>query len=800
MLWNYIKIAFRQLWKQKLFSALNIFGLAVAMSVCLLIIMILTDQYGYDTFHENGDRVYRVITAKERDFQPKTPNWATTSFAVADELQENYPFIESVVRLKQISREIQIEDKKINTDVSAFFVDNDFVDVFSFGWTAGDKRTALLRPRSVVLTTSTAKRLFPHSDPLGASFTLNNFGEFTVTGILPDPPIRSHIQFDYLISYATVDILSKEQKESAYIIEEYDVINRGWVYLLLDEKNQQAQLNKALSTVAADYSIKDGEHNYLFRAQALGDVLPSDDLNNDLGVGTPKIIPYFLMVLGLVILFAACFNYTSLAIARSLKRAKEIGVRKVIGARKKDIIFQFLGESIVIALLSLVVALGLLELLIPAFYGLDPFIAETIYLERTPIVYLIFIAFSLLVGLLAGSLPAFNIAKLRPIQAIQKLSNIKLFARVGIQKVLITVQLALSLIFILIVTIILQQQNHVLNKDFGIRIDNMLNVEMGQVDYTLFAQKVRQIKDVEAVSASRSVLLMGGSHSSIAVFNEAQDSLKLFHNAVSSDYINNLDIELIAGNNLPANTNSKGEQFVLLNELATKRMGFDAPDMAIGHSIQIDTVNLSVSGVVKDFQHDNIWFDPIQPFALRQNVNEAYNANIRINPANTAATLASIRAVGKELSGNEPLHFYFTDARIYHLSNFFKMGSRIIGFVGFLTIIIACLGLLGMVLYHIEGRLKEVGIRKVLGASKKNIIWHLSKGFLLLMGIAILLATPLTIAGANVWLQNFSTRMTITPSLVLFGVVVVLLLGMFTVVSQTYRAANSNPVDSLHSE
>jgi len=439
-------------------------------------------------------------------------------------------------------------------------------------------------------------------------------------------------------------------------------------------------------------------------------------------------------------------------------------------------------------------------LLIPAFYSIDPFIGETINLKRTPSLYVLFIGFSLVVGLLAGLLPAFNISRLRPIQAIQKLSSIKLFSRVGIQKVLITMQFALSLIFILIVTIVLQQQKYVLNTDFGLQVDNILNVEMGDVEYSLFAQKVRQVKGVEEVSASQSVLLMGGSPSTMATYNNTEDSLKLHFNAVSPNYLSNLDIELIAGQNFPASTNSKGEQFVLLNELATKRMGFSTPESAIGQTVSIDTLHLSVLGITKDFHHDNIWFDPIQPFALRQNINQAYNANIRINPTTTAETLAAIRSINKEFSSDEPLNFYFTDARVFHLTKFFRIGSSIIGFVGFLTIIIACMGLLGMVVYNIEGRIKEVGIRKILGASEGNLIWHLSKRFFLLLSFAIIIATPLTIFGANVWLQNFVTRISISPGIILFGISIILLLGLLTVVSQTYWAARSNPVDSLRNE
>ena len=798
MLKNYLKIALRQLWKHKLFSALNIFGLATSMCVCLLIIMILADQYGYDKFHEKGDQIYRVISAKAENRAPEIPQMATTSLTVAEDLMKEYPFVKGTVRFLRIGAEVQIEEHA--HEARSYMVDQNFLDIFSFGWTAGDKRTALLNPRSVVLTESTAKRFFPYKDPLGTTLALSKLGSYTVTGILPDPPIRSHIQFDYLISYATVNVFTKAEKKEANIYEEYSQIWRGLVYLLLDKNVPQNQLDNALANIAQTYSTRDKKEGYFFTSQALSDILPSRDLGNEIGIGTPSIVLYFLIVLGLIIIFCACFNYTNLSIARSLKRAKEIGVRKVIGARKQDIILQFIGEAIVLSIIALLVAIGLLELLIPAFYNLDPFIGQTINLMKTPAVYGVFLGFALVVGLVAGMLPAFNISKLSPIQAIQQVSNIKLFSKVGIQKVLITVQFALSLLLILTVTIVLKQQDHVLNADIGIRMNNLLNVRLGEVDYELFAQQVRQLPQVEEVSGSDLVLLTGENVSTMARLNNDQDSIILLYNSVSANYLENMDIELLAGKNLPETSNSKGEQFILLNELATKKMGFPTPEAAIGQAISLDTSQVKIIGVTSNFHQDDVWFRPVQPFGLRQHKEKIRNANIQLKGDDQSATLASIKAIWKDISPTEPLIAFYTDERAMHLTKFFKMGSRIISFVGFLTIIIACMGLLGMVIYTVEGRMKEVGIRKILGASERSIIWRLSKGFLWLLGIAILIATPLAVLGTSAWLQNFILRTTITPWVLLPGIGLLLFMGLSIVVFQTYWAARSNPIDSLRNE
>ncbi|MEM8525396.1 MAG: FtsX-like permease family protein [Bacteroidota bacterium] len=803
MLKNYLKIALRQLWKHKLFSALNIFGLAASMSICLLLFLILSDQYGYDTFHEKGDRIYRVISGgAEKGHEIKQATWATSPLTVTENLERDYPFIEHAVRVVQVEGDFKVGENVFDDLGENYAVDSDFLEVFDFGWKAGDEYTALQKPFSMVLTEELAQKFFPNQNAVGQELEILELGNFTVTGVLPDPPIRSHIYFDYLVSYSTILSLTKEQRANQGIFG-FNNISRGLTYLLLDEKNDQQQLDDALATLAVNYSEKDPRDNYYFESQTLGNIMPSNDLSNEIGVGTPAVVMYFLIALGILIMFTACFNYMNLSVARSLKRAKEIGVRKVIGARKKDIIFQFLGEAVLIATVALIVAIGLLQFLIPAFYSLHPFVEEIFYLKTTPQLYLMFFGFSLLIGLFAGVFPAFNISSFSPLQAIQQLANVKVISRIGIRKALITSQFTLSLIFILAVIIVLQQQKYVLQTDLGVKTDHILNVSMqGEIDYEVFAQRVRQLPNVESVSAISNPLSSGGIQTIDAVFKNGQDSMKLKNSIVSPDYIENMGVELLAGEAFPKTTNSKGEQFVLLNEKAIQRMGYETPEQALGEELVLfDTLALSIAGVMRDFHYsNNIWFDEIQPFALRSRGDRTWSATIAMSGAEENKTIAAIRAVWNELSPNESMSAFLVTDRIYHLSKFFQMGSKIIGFVGFLTILIACMGLLGMVIYTVEGRIKEIGIRKVLGASEKNMIWQLSKGFVWLLGIAIVIAVPLTIFGANLWLQNFVIRVSVSPSMILMGIGILLLLGILTVVSQTYLAAKTNPVESLRSE
>lgn len=510
MIKNYFKIAIRQLFKNKLFSFLNIFGFAISLAVCLLLITILNDQYSYDDFHENGDEIFRVTSSKrEKTIPIQNLDAATTSLTIAEELASDYPFVKKAVRIAGMDGDFIYRDKNLGSP-KGYAVDQSFLEMFSFGWTAGNKTTALKDPRSIILTEETAKKYFPNQEPIGEFVEINPLGKFQIKGILPTPPIRSHIRFDFLISYATVTAMTEIERQQIQI-GGYENIWRGLVYLLLDEKSSQSQLDNALSQIAKTYSTRDENYNYLFKSQALSLIMPTTNLGNDIGLGLPKIGIYFLIVLGIIIMLAACFNYMNLSVAKSIKRAKEIGIRKVAGAERKDIIIQFLGEAVLISFLSFLVAIILLEFMIPVFYSLDPFVEDVFHLSRSPKLYLIFLGFSLFIGLLAGIFPAFNISRYQPIQSIQKLSNVKVFSHIGLRKMLITFQFTLSLIFILTVIIVMQQQRKVLNADLGLRIDNLMNVSIDNgIDYEVFAHKVKQLKGVESVSASRDAILMGG--------------------------------------------------------------------------------------------------------------------------------------------------------------------------------------------------------------------------------------------------------------------------------------------------
>ncbi len=799
MIKNYILTTLRQLWKHKLFSVFNIFGLATSMAVCLLLILILNDQLGYDLFHADKDRIYRVVSGRGENSVPTKPRFATSPLVTSDMLKEAYPIVENSTKIIGMGGLFKWADREAVFDHNGFMVEEDFAEIFSFPTGDLNLAAALKAPRSIVLTEKMAATIFREKNPIGKVVTFDQLGLFTVTGLLPELPPRSHLAFEFLVSYSSVEVFTEEQKNMVNLADETGHW-RGYVYLKLKEEASKSQLESALAQIAQQQSKIVAPSAYFLSPQPLLDIMPSRDYSNETGTATPYIVLYFLIALGIIIITAACFNYMNLSLARSIKRSKEIGIRKVNGATKRHIVFQFLGESILLALIALGVALVLLEWLVPKFYALDPFVEDIFELEKTPLVYLLFFGFSLTVGLLAGAFPAFSISGFQPIQSLKKLSHLDLNAKMSFRKILVVAQFTLSLLFILAVTIVIRQQHHVLNADLGIRTEQMLNVRLNGADYDIFKQQALAIEGITGISGSDIGILTGENQITKVTFQDEQDSLQLYFLNGTANYLENHDIQLLAGSNFPDTKNDQGEQFIILNEKTIERMGYPSPESAIGNQIIIDTLALSILGVAADFHHDQIWWEPIQYFGIRNNISSLKNANLRLSDDNTEAVVSQVHQLMGTLVPNDLVSAYFMEERIYFMTKFFKMGSRIIGFIGGLIILISCMGLLGMVIYNIEGKVKEVGIRKVLGASARNITWQLSRSYLLLLGVAILVAVPIAVLGGNIWLQFFYLRTSIQPLLILSGVALILGISMLTVLSQTWFAAQSNPANSLRNE
>ena len=788
---NYFKVGFRQIKKHKLFAGLNILGLATSMSVCLLIIMILQDQYSYDLFHKKKDRIYRVISGQvQGNGQPTSAQSQYAPLSVGEELENNYSFVESVVKLAGFFDALTWKDKNIADEGG--WANQAFLDVFSFGWIAGNQKTALANPNSVVITEAVAKEFFKDIDPVGQILKSGDYGDFIITGVMPGVPRRSHLKFQILLSLSTLDALEKEGKLPNRDEMPYNI------YALINKGASKKDMAGALAQIAKKESEKDSEYNYYFEPQLLSDISPGPDMEQS--NATPNIIMYFLMGLGLLIILSACFNYTNLSLARSLKRSKEIGVRKVIGAKRGHIIMQFVVESVLISLLSLVLALFILEYLISAFYNLDPFVEQVFYIEKTPAVYLYFLLFSILVGLVAGLFPALHISSFKPVQVLNKLHGVKLFSRLTVRRLLLVVQFSMSLVFIMATLLVIDQQQYFVNSDLGIRTENVLYTGFSGVDYDVFKERMEQLGQVIEISGSMDRPLDEGNDIKMAYYNNKKDSVELGHDFITGNHISNMDIKLLAGTTFPEDASKQNEQYIILNEMAVEQMGFGLPEDAIGKTIEQENNLLTIIGVVKNFHYSDILFGEIKPFAFRYSPEKIRFANIRTTGLEMPTIRREIKEAWTALNAEDELYPRFLDDRVYNMSRFFTMGSKIVGLVGFLAIVISCMGLLGMVVYAVEGKTKEIGIRKVLGATERGLIWKLSKSFFILLGIAVLIAVPIVFFAGNLWLNNFALHTALGPKIILAGVGGILLLAAATVVSQTWWAARANPVKMLRTE
>ncbi|MEM1215545.1 MAG: FtsX-like permease family protein, partial [Bacteroidota bacterium] len=555
MLTNYLRVAFRQLWRNKTFSAFNIFGLATSMSVCLLVLLILFDQYGYDKFHVDSERIHRIISGDDQ-YEQVVPRMATAPLDLAEELRQ-YDAVAHSTQIIPLDRSISHEREPLALRKNGLIIEPSFFSIFTFGWTEQQGMDALGQPATVVITEATAERWFPSQEALGKQVNIYGVGDCTITGIMPTPPRRSHLQFDYLLGKATINALSTAEREAIGLAERnFRNTYRGYVYFKTVDEGSIVQLQSPLTQLAESYTAQTENRYFAFATQPLLDILPSQDLGNEIGIGTPLVIIYFVLSIGLIILLTACFNYTNLTLAKSLQRAREIGVRKVNGARRGQIVRQFLTESVVVAFLSLLVAVVLLEFLIPAFYGLHPFVEDIFYLDKPWFTYPLFFSFSLMVGLLAGALPSWSIARLQPLTALGKLQNARIFSKVGLRKALITFQFTLALICILLVILVVQQKNHVLQADLGIDINEHRSLNLFELDYEVLSQRIGQLPGVTSVAGINSVIF-GGYRDTQLGYNQGGDSLRVGYLQVSANYPEHLGMEFLAGGTFP--TTSSGQ-------------------------------------------------------------------------------------------------------------------------------------------------------------------------------------------------------------------------------------------------
>lgn len=802
MLKSILTTALRNILRNKTFSIINLIGLSVSMSLGLLIIVILNEQYSFDNFHTDADRIYRVNTRALR-VEGDNESYATAPLPIGRVLKEEYTFAEEVVRInRRLSGEVAYGNATVR--LQGLFADPSFLTVFNFPLEKGNLATALAEPNGMVLTSEGAEKIFGRTEPLGQTIAMGRYGEFVVTGVLKKFAGKTHFEFEALVSTSAIPALEKQGMDPS--IDDWNNYYAGLVYFKLKEGRNKEEVEAALAAMAKKYyanlKLETRDKGYEFYLNSLPEITPGEAVSQQMGAGMPGILIIFLGMLSAVVMAMACFNYTNLMLAKSLSRAREIGVRKVVGARRWQVFAQFVGEAIVFSLIALVFSYLLLQLLKPSFsqlYFAKEFPSD---LNENYVIYLYFILFAVVVGIIAGALPAGYLSAFRPASVLKDAGGLKVYSRLMFRKMLIVAQFALSVIFILIILVVNRQVNFMVSKDYNFNEEGIYNVRLKGMEFQKLATEVRRLPGVLSVGGVSHALGTYADRYGDYRRNRADENLHIRDFIVDDNYITNLGLIFLAGKNFDPAMEGGHEKHAILNETALQKFGFTDPVSTVGQSIYAgDSLLLTVIGVVKDFNFRPLNYQ-VGPLVLRYKLRDLAILSALIIPAQQQTVISSIEATWKKL---DPIHPFEGAMMREQIDNAYWNGGfldilQVVGYISVLAISLACLGILGMSMYATQTRIKEIGVRKVMGASAKQITILLSRSFLVLIAIGIAIGLPVGYFLGDAFVSDHAYQVEITPLLLLSGTGIVILLGMLAIGSQTWKAASADPVKSLRYE
>ncbi|HMJ71104.1 MAG TPA: ABC transporter permease [Cyclobacteriaceae bacterium] len=806
MIGSYIKTSARNLIRNKLFSSINIVGLAISMSVGLLLIAFVLDLRSYDKFNKNGERIYRVTNVLTSN-REQGSKYASTSTKTGKLLREKVTGIEEVTIVRNdFSKDAKVGDNIL--PVKGYWAEPSLFRIFTFPMLEGNPDTALKDPYSIVLTETAAKKLFGNEPALGKAIKFDTF-DYQVTGIMKDVPFFSHINFEALVSLSTAEQLNKKDKN----FEKWTMMS-SYVYLLLPENADMASIQSQLDAIAKEENIAEENTRIQLELLPLYNVVVGEEFRRSEGARStgPHMSPVVLWILGglaLVVILSACFNYTNLSIARAMRRFKEVGLRKAIGAGKSQIRLQFLAEAIMISLAALVLSYFIFIVLRPELINMAPEMQRTVKLELTPSMVAVFIAFSVTVGVIAGFMPAVFFSKVNAINALRNVSTVKVFKHITLRRALVVIQYTLTLIFITTTAVGYVQYKSILAFDLGFKTENILNIDTQGNKPDELLKELSEMPEVTALSRSLIITSIGNAWGGYMKYKDSRDSALVMTNHVDENYLTLHEHTLAAGGNFVARpTTAEAATEVIVNQQFLKRfnIGNNDPGNAIGEEVTFSNFRrhghkMTIVGVMKDFHYgkvDNV----IEPVALMFWTPEdraVINAKIQSN--DMPATVAKIESAWKKVDRIHPFQAEFYDEAIEGAYSEFSTMIKIIGFLSFLTISIASMGLFGMVIFTTETRLKEISIRKVMGASSGNLIYLLSRGFIVLLSISALIALPVTyVFFEKVVLTNFPYHTPVQIAELFVGLLAVSLIAFIMIGSQTMKAARSNPAEVLKNE
>lgn len=795
MLKNYLKIAWRNIRKQKFYSFINILGLTIGMTCCFLIFMYVRFELSYDSFHKNKDRIYRVVT------DVKTPTELIeadiTSAPMGPNIKADFPEVVSSVRVNLSNTIVTIGDSKYQEDKLAI-ADSSFFDVFSFPLTRGNIKEVLAEPFTAVLSESKAKKYFGSADPLGKTFQIDGKqATIKVTGLMKDVPENSHLPFDMVISMSTIEKMGENLTESW---GSFGMLT----FLLLTPGADAAKLEKKLPAFMESHvgeMMKKSKMTYTLHLERLTDVYMTS--KRDAAIKGSITNVYIFSIVALFILLIAVINFVNLATARATERAREVGVRKSVGAYESQLTFQFLCETLLLSLFAFVLSVFLCQLLLPSFNLLaGKEIAYNIFLTGT-VAWFLLIATG--VGLLAGIYPAVVLSSYKPVTVLKgafSSSNKGLFLRRG----LVVFQFVITIVLIAGVMIVYYQLLYLQDRDLGFKKDQQMVVEFGAVKnikdkWNDIRQQVLNVPGVSGVTFSSAIpgRAQNSAYSNIEMKNGEMQASNINLYFVDYDFIKQYQIQVLAGRAFSSEMSTDSTQAMLVNEAAVASLGYSKPEEIIGKKFSQWGREGKIIGVIRNFNYRSLR-EKVEPLSMRIEPGAFNPVSITVDPRNVKKVIAGVEAIFNRYAPEGRFDYSFVDEVFDNqYRGEYRFGRLVLTFA-ILAIFLATLGLLGLISYIVIQRTKEIGIRKVLGASVSNILLLLSRDFIKLIIVALLVATPLAWYLMYRWLQDFAYRINVPWWVFLLAGSVAVVIALVTVSIQTMKAAMTNPVKSLRTE
>jgi putative ABC transport system permease protein len=808
MLRNYIKTAFRNLWKSKGFTAINIVGLAIGLSTCLLILIFVMDELGYDRYNDKADRIYRVDG--DIKFGGNHFILAVAPAPAGPALLHDYPEVEKEVRFRQQGgRLVKKGNQNIQED-AVIFADSTLFDVFTLPMLYGDPHTALVNSRTVVITERMARKYFDAVDVVGRTLTINDSIPYKVTGVIRDMPDQSHFHYDFFLSLSELDEAKQMDEWLSNNFQTYIVLRKGADPRRLEAKFGQL-VNKYVAPeiyAAVNKSLDDffKAGNFVgFSLTPLTAIHLHSNKTAELGANSSIVYVYIFSAIAAFILLIACVNFMNLSTARSSNRAKEVGIRKVLGSMRGNLIWQFMIESLLLTLISMLLALGLAWLLLPVFNQLsDKHMVIGLFSHSwlAPAM----LGLVIVVGILAGSYPAFYLSAFRPILVLK--GNVAAGFKTGwLRNSLVVFQFGISIFLLVATAVIYRQLSYIRDRSIGFNRDQVLLINgtnaLGNHIHD-FKEQVSKFSGVKGVTMT-GFMPTGGWRNDDAIFLtrdlDPKTAIAMQTWQVDEDYIPVLGMQMASGRNFSRDFKTDSNACIV-NEATLKLMhGHQAVGSNLYELNDVKTKAVSeyhIIGVLKDFNFNSLR-EVVTPMVLYLHENRGRVA-LRVKASDVHQLISQIEEVWRRMAPSQPFGYTFMDEEF---NNIYRNEQREGGIAlssSLLAIFIACLGLFGLAAYAAEQRTREIGIRKVLGASVTGIVALLSKDFLLLVAIAAAISFPLAWWGMHTWLQDFAYQISIGWEIFAVAGVVAVVIAMATVSFQAVRAALANPVTSLRSE